>query len=274
MPTWFLPPDFTFAADGPIQLGTVIAHPKKPTQVLATLGSPGSGITLPRTGTLTEPNHAHNRSQAKSNGFSIWAQILAIFSASVDTEVGSSAAHSYSAVDHEVRTFAEPLTAEAALKIAALPAVQQHIDTGSFGKRPVYIVSGVRIAKASFTVKKETGENHKIELSGSGPPVPGPVAVELGASAAHSRENMLTDSYNTAPEIVFAYRVHVVRPKRVGIETEVYESKSGFMTGPGRDVELAPVVVEGTKQELDLDFEEEHEYEVTVIDDDNICISF
>jgi hypothetical protein len=45
MPTWFLPPDFTFAADGPIQLGTVIAHPKRPTQVLATLGSPGSGIT-------------------------------------------------------------------------------------------------------------------------------------------------------------------------------------------------------------------------------------
>jgi hypothetical protein len=166
------------------------------------------------------------------------------------------------------------LTAEAVLKIVALPAVQQHIDTGSFGKRPVYVVSGVRITKTSFTVKKETGKNHKIELSGSGPPVPGPVPVELGASAAHSRENTVTDSYDTAPEIVFAYRVHVIRPKRVGIETEVYESKSGFMTGPGRDVGPAPVVVEGTKQELDLDFDEEHEYEVTVIDDDDICINF
>jgi hypothetical protein len=44
MPTWFLPPDFTFTSEGPIKLGTVLAHPSQPTLVLASL--PGdSGIT-------------------------------------------------------------------------------------------------------------------------------------------------------------------------------------------------------------------------------------
>jgi hypothetical protein len=64
MPTWFLPPDFTFAADSPIQLGTVIAHPKKPTLVLTTLSSLDSSITLPKTSILTETNHAYVKSHA------------------------------------------------------------------------------------------------------------------------------------------------------------------------------------------------------------------
>lgn len=275
MPTWFLPPDFTFAADGPLQLGTVIAHPKKPTLVLTTLGSPDSGITLPKTSILTETNHAHAKSHAQSSGFSTWMQFLGVASASAKTDVGSSASLSYGAADHEIRSFAEPLTAETALKIAALPAVQQHMASGVFGKRAAYVVSGVRIAKTSFAVQKETGASNAVELSGSGPPIPGPVPVELGAGVARHHEGTVTDSYETAPGIVFAYRVHVVRYKRAGIETELFQSRSAFMTGSGRaDDEELPVVVEGTREELDEDLEEENEYTLTSIGDDDVCISF
>jgi len=275
MPTWFLPPDFTFAADGPLQLGTVIAHPKKPTLVLTTLSSPDCGITLPKTSILTETNHVHDKSHAKSNGVSIWMQFLAIASASVKTDVGNSASLSYSAVDHEIRSFAEPLTAETALKIAALPVVQQQMASGVFGKRAVYVISGVRIAKTSFTVKKETGANYTVELSGSGPPTPGPVPLELGASVTHHQESTVTDSYETAQGIVFAYRVHVIRYKRAGVETELFQSRGAFMTGSERaDDEGQPIVVEGTKEELDEDLEEESNYKKTSIGDDDVCISF
>jgi hypothetical protein len=275
MPTWFLPPDFTFAADGPLQLGTVITHPKKPTLVLTALSSSDSGIMLPKTSILTETNHAHDKSHAQSNGFGSWMQFFAVASASVNTDVGSSASLSYSAVDHEIRSFAEPLTAETALKITALPVVQQHMARGMFGKRAVYVVSGVRIAKTSFTVKKETGTNHTVDLTGSGPPIPGPVPLELGASVAHHQEKSVTDSYETAPGIVFAYRVHVIRYKRAGVETELFQSKGAFMTGSGRaDDEESPVVVEGTKEELEEDLEEENDYTETSIGDDDVCISF
>lgn len=193
----------------------------------------------------------------------------------MSTDVGSNASLNYSTVDHEVRSFAEPLTAGTALKIAALPVVQQQMDSGFFGKRAVYVVSGVRIVKTSFTVRKETGRNHVVELSGSGSPIPGLVPLDLGASVAHSREKTATDSYDTAPGIVFAYRVHVIRYRRAGIETELFQSNSAFMTGSGRvDDEEPPVVVEGTKEELDQDLEEENECEVTLVGDDDVCVSF
>ncbi|KAL7922388.1 hypothetical protein ACQKWADRAFT_78509 [Trichoderma austrokoningii] len=266
MPTWFLPPDFTFAADGPLQLGTVIAHPKKPTLVLTALSSPDLSITLPKTSILTETNHAHDKSHTQSNGFSSWMQFFA---------VGSSASLSYGAIDHEIRSFAEPLTAETALKIAALPVVQQHMASGVFGKRAVYVVSGLRIAKTSFTVKKETGANYTVKLSGSGLPIPGPLPLGLGASIAHHQEKTVTDSYETAPGIVFAYRVHVIRYKRAGVETELFQSKGAFMTGSGRaDDEEPPVMVEGAKEELDEDLEEENDYTETWIGEDDVCISF
>ncbi|KAK2593255.1 hypothetical protein QQS21_009054 [Conoideocrella luteorostrata] len=275
MPTWFLPPDFTFAADGPLQLGTVIAHPKKPTLVLTALSSPDSGITLPKTGILTETNHAHDKSHAKTNGFSSWMQFFAAASASIKNDVGSSASVSYSPVDHEIRFFAEPLTTETALNIAALPVVQQHMASGVFGRRAVYVVSAIRIAKTSFTVKKETGANCTVELSGSGPPIPGPMPLELGASVAHHRGKTVTDSYETAPGIVFAYRVHVIRYKRAGVETELFHSKGAFMTESGRsDDDEPPVLVEGTKEELDEDLEEEDDYTEISIGDDDVYISF
>lgn len=273
MPTWFLPPDFTFAADGPLQLGTVIAHPKKPTLVLSALALSDLGIKLPKTSILTETNHVHGKSHAQTNGFNNWMQLFAIASASANIDVGGSASFSYGAVDHEIRSFAEPLTAEMALKIAALPTVRQHMSSGMFGSRPVYVVSGVRIAKTSFTVKREVGANNTMELSGSGPPVPG--TLELGAGVAHHQQKTATDSYETAPNIVFAYQLHVVRHKRAGMETELFQSKAAFMTGPGRaDDEVPPIVVEGSKEEIDEDMEEVNDYTETSLGDSGICISF
>jgi hypothetical protein len=274
MRTWFLPPDFTYAADGPLQLGTVIADPSKPTQVIATLSSPGTGVTLPETGVLVEPNHAHDRSGARSNAFRIFAQFFAVVSASLGIDVGSNTALSYSNVDHEIRSFKQPLTAETAMKIVSLPIIKEHMDSGRWSKRPVYVVSALRIAKTSFTVKSETGKNFGLELSGFGPPFAGPVPLELGGGVSHSREKRATDSYDTAPDIVFAYRVHVVRYKRAGIEAALFESNSAFMTESERADEEAPIVVEGTKQELDMDREEQREYTVAVIDKHDVCISF
>ena len=275
MPTWFLPPDFTFAADGSLQLGTVIAHPKKPTLVLTVLGSSSSDLTLPKTSILTEANHCHVNSHARSNSFGIWSQFLAMASGSLNIDRGSNTSLSHGAVDHGIRTFAEPLTAEMARKIAALPVVQEQMARGIFGKRAIYVVSGVRIAKTSFTVKKEKGRNYTVGLSGSGPPIPGPVPLELGAGVTHARETTVTDSYETAPEIVYAYRVHVVRYKRAGVEMELFQSKSAFMTGSGRvDDEELPIVVEGTKEELDADLEEDNDYKETQGEGDDVYIGF
>ncbi|KAF2670813.1 hypothetical protein BT63DRAFT_423112 [Microthyrium microscopicum] len=274
MPTWFLPPDFSFSSDGPLQLGTVLSHPSRPTLVLASIdGSSHPEIVLPKVDTVTEKNHTHSNSRSQSNEFSIWAKFLEVASTSIKTNVGSHAALTYGTADHQIKMFAQPFSAEALLAISNLPAVRGQIDSGMFGKRPLYVVSGLRIAQQSFEVKTEVGSNFNTELSGSGPAAGGIAPVEVGASVAHHRAKTVTDSYNTAAGVVFAYRLHVVRPKRAGPQGELFSHKSAFMTGEGSGSEEPPIMVEADKQELKDDIEEEIEFTESTIGDD-ICISF
>ncbi|RFU31061.1 hypothetical protein B7463_g5279, partial [Scytalidium lignicola] len=266
--TWFLPPDFTFSSDGPLQLGTVIAHPSRPTIVLASL--PGnSGITLPRTSILLEQNHIHNSSASSNGSVNIFTKLLDAASASIKSEAKRHSILKYGKVDHEIRSFAEPLSAATVSAITAIQEVRDHINSGVFGKSPVYIVSGLRIAKSSFSVTKEAGSSFSGEISGSGPPA-GTVAVEVSGSVAHQKEMDVMDSYDTAPDIVFAYRMHVIRPKRAGFETELFSSKGAFLTSDGKTEEPI-VVVEATKEELDEDLEEQVELTTMAVGDEEYC---
>lgn len=187
--TWFLPPDFTFTSDGPIQLGTIVAHPKRPTVVLAVL--PGdSGIVLPKPNVFIERNHSHENS-ASSSG--------------------------------------------------------------------------------SISVTKECGSKFSAEVSGSGLPANGPVPVEVGGSVGGQRERTVTDSYDMAPGIVFDFRCHVIRPKRAGLETELFSHKGAFLTSDGSGEEPL-VVIEVTKEELDGDLEDPVNLTTSTIVDDEYCL--
>ncbi|KAH8812804.1 hypothetical protein F5884DRAFT_786442 [Xylogone sp. PMI_703] len=270
--TWFLPPDFTFTTDGPLRLGMVISHWSKPTSVLAVVGSgTASEIKLPAPTTLVEPNHVHSRSKSRSDSLSIWFKFESIASTSASNEIGQSSTIDYSKTDHEIRRFSEPILPDTVTAIANLPAVRAQIDSGMFGKRPVYMVSGLRIATSSFTVTQENSSNVTVEVEGSGPPT-GTVPAEVGGTAKHKGEKKVTDSYDTAPGIVFAYQLNVIRTRRAGVETELFSHKSAFLTGAGGTKEEPLIVVEATKDEIDEDLEEEVEYESTEIGEDELCV--
>ncbi|KAM3081807.1 hypothetical protein ACMFMG_005251 [Clarireedia jacksonii] len=264
--TWFLPPDFTFTPEGPLRLGMVIPHWSKPTTVLAAVGSgTASEIMLPNTKTLVELNHAHNRSKSRSDSLSLWAKFDSVVSASTNTDIGKSYSTDYSKMDHEIRTFSDPLMPDVVAAIANIPEVKAQINSSMFGKRPVYVVSGLRIATSSFTVTKGDSSNFFIEVEGSGPPT-GTVPAE------HDSQKKITDSYDTATGIVFAYRLNIIRTYRAVTETELFSHKSGFLTGPGGRKEEPLVIVDATKEEIDEDLDEEVEYEIAEIGDEEICI--
>jgi hypothetical protein len=270
--TWFLPPDFTFTTDGPLRLGMVIPHWSKPTTVLAAVGSgTASEIKLPTPKTIVEPNHAHNRSTSRSDSLSLWSKFEGIASASASTDIGKSNSIDYSKTDHEIQFFSDPLMPETVTAIANYPAVRAQINSGMFGKRAVYIVSGLRIARSSFTVTKENSSNFNVEAEGSGPPT-GTVPAEVGGKVKHDGQKKVTDSYDTAPGIVFAYRLNVIRTRRAGVETELFSHKSAFLTDAGGRKEEPLVLVEATKDEIDEDLEEEVEYESAEIGEDELCV--
>jgi hypothetical protein len=270
--TWFLAPDFTFTADGPLRLGMVLPHWSRPTTVLADLCSNTiSDVNLPNVTIIIEKNHTHDRNQSRSNGFDIWSKFEGFASASVSADLGKDTSVNYSHADHEIRSFSEPLMPDTVAAIANLPAVRSHIESGMFGKRAVYVVTGLRIATTSFKVTKNTGSNFAIEVGGSGP-LATLIPAEIGGRVRHDSQTAVTDSYDTAPGIVFAYRLNVICPRRSSLETGLFSHKSAFLARTQDRKEEPLVVVEATANEIEQDLEEEVHYEILSFGEDELCL--
>ncbi|KAI2616650.1 hypothetical protein GGS26DRAFT_441555 [Hypomontagnella submonticulosa] len=254
--TWFLPPDFTFKEDS-LQLGTVLPHPAHPSKVLLE-PSEVPELGLPPVQTLIEAGHNHTRSTNSSIGGEIKASISELASLGTNLNLQGRNVIQYGTVSHEVRSFSRSLSKATLELITAQPAVRRHIDSGLFGKRPVYVISGLRIAVDSMGVTKEKSYTRGGGANASGPVTAAPV--ELGAEVHGERGKDVLDSYETAPGIVFAYRVNVIRQKRDGyVESEIFAHKTAFMTGMGEDDEeqIEMEAVEVTKGVLEDDLEEE-----------------
>lgn len=103
---------------------------------------------------------------------------------------------------------------------------------------------------------KEVASNLSGEVSSSALPTGGIVPIEAGSDLSGSSERRVTDSYDTAPEIGFAYRLSIIRTNRAGVEVELFSDKGAFLTDDGTHAELPLVVVEATKEELEEDLEE------------------
>lgn len=264
--TWFLPPDFTFLPDGELSLGTIIPHPGRPTVALASLDpNTHPHIALPNVTTVVEPNHTHSRSSNRSIGFELFAKFLDLASASGTTDISRDKNKSFGAVDHEVRSFGRALSEDALRGILALPRVKRHMNGGRFGKRPVYIISGLRVARDSFQVTNAVGSAASVELAASEAIPAGPVPLEVGGAVSGSRGNEVTDGYETAPGIVFAYRLHVIREKRDGgVESELFSHRTAFFSGEGEDSDdgdLEMECVDVTAHVVNEDLEEEPEFD-------------
>ncbi|KAI1124014.1 hypothetical protein F5Y10DRAFT_285459 [Nemania abortiva] len=270
MSMWFLLPDFTFTTEGPLRLGMVIPHWSSPTTVLADLGSNTSGIKLPPRATTVEPNYFHTRSESRSNNLSIWLKFESLASASAGNNYSKKNIVEYSKADHETHTFKDPLAPEIVAAITNFPTVRAHIESGMFGKRPFYIVTGVRIATSPFKVTKERNSSPTLEAERSGASTGTKPTMAVGGKVGRGSQSTVADSYDRVPDIVFAYQLHVVRTRRAGFETRLYSHRKAFFIGAsGKKEEL--IFVEGSTNEIDGDLEENVKYETERIGEE-ICV--
>lgn len=276
--TWFLPPDFTFLENGPIQLGTVISHPKRPTLVLLhpdEISATTPPINLPPIQVLVESNHSHAGNRNISIGGEIWGNFVQLVSASAKLDIELRKNVQYGVVDHEVHSFVRPFTRDTLTAIIAQPDVRKHMDAGLWGKRPVYIVSGLRITKTGMNVTKGQGTTRGAGISGSGPAPTGVLSVEVGADLHGETRRDKVDSYETAPRIVFAYRLNVIRQiRKCNVESELFSHRTAFMTG-GIEEEMEMEVAEIDAQELKDDLEHEGlDFAEHTVGNDDVFISF
>jgi hypothetical protein len=234
--TWFLPPDFNFLPDGELRLGTIIKHPNRPTLALASPGPDTPEVTLPEIVTLNETGHSHSNGNSNAVGANLFAKALELASASGSVAVSRHKSLSFGAVDHEVRFFSPPLGPKALSAITRLGPVRKYMEGGPLGRvrrRPVYVISGLRVVRGPLVVTSAGGTTTEVAgeagVSAAAMGVPVPLEVGAGASTAKGRE--WSHEYSTAPGIVFAYRLHVIRAKGDGVESEMFSEKTAFMTG-------------------------------------------
>ncbi|KLU86581.1 hypothetical protein MAPG_05593 [Magnaporthiopsis poae ATCC 64411] len=279
MPTWFLPPDSTFKPEGKLSLGMVIVHPKDPTNVLAVPGSEVPPIPLPEEDRLLERKHVHANEMENSVGFNLLARFAGLCSGSTSLTKRRRNAIQYGEVDHEVRTFKTPFTGDMLRAIVRVPKVRNHIESSLFGTRPVYVVSGLRVTTSSFAVTRVAESDYSADASASAALPVGLVPGEVGWGVSDAASGVRTDSYDTAPGIVFAYQLYAIRPRGYDDEcpqAKVFSSRDAFMTGEGdgedggEEMELMPV----TEEVLEADQDEPAQYQVEAAGDGHFCISF
>jgi hypothetical protein len=310
MPTWFLLPDFTFLPTQ-IPLGTVLSHPLRPTKILAVFPveapanqgaeavagpdgevhtqqeedvdtGPNTGtepqdkaeakpkVDFPGVTTITEPNHKHSNDNKSSFAIELWAKVVELVSAALNWGSGSHKKVDYGAADHEVQSFSAPFSDDCLAAIINQDKVSKHINSGRFGKRPVYLVSGLRITNESFTVTKDSGSTNTGAVSGSGPV--GTAPAEAGGKLSGSVDTGRKDSYNTAPGIVFAYRLHVIRVARDGDpDAEIFSHTTGFLTGTSGSKERLEMV-EASPDNVQEDLEEEYSAKKYQVGNDFIVV--
>ncbi|KAI8711698.1 hypothetical protein NCS52_01434100 [Fusarium sp. LHS14.1] len=268
--TWFLPPDFTFFPEGEIRLGMILKYPDRPTLALASLGPEETPhIPLPAVTTITETGHAHSAGSGRSAGASIFAKFDDLASISGSADVSKYKDREFGTVDHEVRFFSQALSPDALRAVVQLDAVKEFINGSRFGrfrKRPIYLISGLRVAKDSFSVTTTTGSATSVAADASASVAGLGVPVEAGVGVRTGDEKYESHSYNTAPGVVFAYRLHVIRSIDGKAESSLSSGTTAFFTGGDRDdddeyqeMELTDVTSEWVKQEKSVKstFEEE-----------------
>lgn len=242
--TWFLSPDFSFFPEGDIRLGTILTQPDRPTLVLASLGPEETPtIKLPDVNIITEPGHTHSTGSSRSASANVFAKFIELASISGSTDISRYQDRSFSEVDHQVRLFSRAPTPETLRAILQLESVKEYVNGGRFGrfkKRPVYMISGLRVAKDSFSVTEGQGSSTSVagEASVSAAALGAPLPLEIGAGASTTGEKYESHSYKTVPGVIFAYRMHIIHPKPDGdAEIELFSDTTAFFTGEGDEEE-------------------------------------
>lgn len=267
--TYLLAPNFTFQPDGPLRLGSVIADPFRPTKPLSTIPA------LPDTITHTELERTISRGNSRSLHSSIWAQFLQTASANIGVGVSKDVLTQYTMDSLETVYFQSDPTDAEAMEYARDGKVRAAMKAGIFGTQPVYMVTGLKIAKG-FRLVSEIASTREGNVGASAPVVD---QVSLGAKVGFSKGKTVEESLVAGSDIVFAYQLHVIaekgwRHKRV--EADLYEPKSAFLGHEEESVEEKPVEA-GTATAADLlDFAEENEDDTVKLvearDGDGACI--
>ncbi|KAK1248958.1 hypothetical protein MKX08_007178 [Trichoderma sp. CBMAI-0020] len=264
--TYFLAPNLEHKlSSSPIQLGVLLADALKPTKSLSTRSSP------PEFDSIVQTSYAISRTSGNTVNASVQAKFLSFVGNSINFANNAHVVESFDIDTLETRRLkSEPQDDDEDL-IARLqePKVQAAIRGGLYGARPIYIISGLKIARGLSIQREESKSTHR-SVGGTVPIVEG---ISVGAGMSGEKRFGMSSTFKVAPEedIIFAYQVHKIKPKSRKVtkaSVNVYETNSAFLHGDDEDsgfsgVEVVSVSVDSvlSEDEDDDDDDEKDEAE-------------
>lgn len=204
-PTYLLAPNWTFRPGGRIALGNIIVDPFRPHRPL----TKPDGVKRLETETVTEKNWQLSLETARRVNISIWA----IFLENIHLKIGGSSErvkNGYFTMESLDTVFLkEDPTDEEIVQRCNQPQVREYMRLDSVLCKPIYMVTGLKIAKG-FALKSQKSSAAGFIAEGSGEAAPN---MSLGGSFESSKQTSVSDQFETENDIIFAYQLLKIKPK-------------------------------------------------------------
>ncbi|GIJ91232.1 hypothetical protein Asppvi_010197 [Aspergillus pseudoviridinutans] len=219
-------------------MGDIILDPTDPTKALS---SPSS---LAATESHIDYDVHLSKHKSRSLHGSIWAKFLEVADAKLGGGASSNVLAKYTMDRLETVYFRKQPTDDEAAERAKDKRVQAAINSGILGKRPVYMITGLKIARG-FRLRSQDASSMEGEIGGGGQVVP---EASIGGGVDFSDMNDTKQSYRMAAEegvdiSVYKAKAAFLNEKEIRLEEEAVETSAADQEGLCAFDEEAPVQV-------------------------------
>lgn len=203
-PTYFLAPNWTFPPNGRIAIGNIIRNPLKPHLPISKADPKKLGINI-----STEIDFRLSLETKNTKHLSIWGAFVEKVSLKNIANRERVKNGQFSITSLDTIYLLEDPTAEEIKSRCNQPGVREYMRLDSILCSPVYMVTGVKVAKG-FKFEGQAAVSDGLEYN-----IRAEVAPEVsgGVGAGGLRERRVGTGFEADGDIIFAYQLMKIKPK-------------------------------------------------------------
>lgn len=220
--TYILPPNLTTQPGGAFTIGSIIADPLRPSKSISKPAEPLKIVTH------SELESGLSYSSGTALSGSVWGQFLQVASVKIGGRTASELRSSFTIDCLETISLEEDPSDDYAAQRASEPRVRAAMNAGMLGRAPVYMISGIKVARGlRWESEKSKGNGADVGAS-----APINEEVSVGAEVSAEENSSYRFASRTEQDVVFAYQLHVIFDKgwrKRATTAELYVPKGGLL---------------------------------------------
>ena len=225
-PTYFLSPNWNFPPGGRIAIGNIIRNPLKPHLFLTR----STNRPQPTTSSL-ERHWRLSLETATTKTLTLWGAFLEKIRLGTTAQQDRLKNGRFTMESLETIYLSEDPSPEEIKARCNDPLVREYMRLDSLLCSPVYMVTGIKVAKG-FKLEGEKSSSASIRFEGGGE-VSQEAGIGIKANAATTKRERITDEFESDSDIVFAYQLMKITPKgwrkEKRLKTSEYQHRQAFL---------------------------------------------